>query len=225
MNKAAEQDIDFDATETQDVEGVEKEEETSSEVEVEIVDDTPEEDKGRARRAEGAEPDIPNDEELESYSEGVQKRLKKMKWEFHEERRAKEEAAKLKEEAVSYAQKIKEENDKLKETLEKSEGVLVDQAKGRIDSQIAQAKGKLKEAHEVGDTDALIDAQENGTLEEVFGVGTAATIAQVEKLTFQDNTYNLAPISTREISVKIGQLLLDIKTGNVNDSRGWNMTV
>jgi branched-chain amino acid aminotransferase len=71
----------------------------------------------------------------------------------------------------------------------------------------------------------LIDAQENGTLEEVFGVGTAATIAQVEKLTFQDNTYNLAPISTREISVKIGQLLLDIKTGNVNDSRGWNMTV
>jgi len=163
MNKAAEQDIDFDATETQDVEGVEKEEETSSEVEVEIVDDTPEEDKGRARRAEGAEPDIPNDEELESYSEGVQKRLKKMKWEFHEERRAKEEAAKLKEEAVSYAQKIKEENDKLKETLEKSEGVLVDQAKGRIDSQIAQAKGKLKEAHEVGDTDALIDAQENLT--------------------------------------------------------------
>ena len=95
MNKAAEQDIDFDATEAQDVEEVTKEEETSAEVEVEIVDDTPEEDKGRARRAEGAEPDIPNDEELESYSEGVQKRLKKMKWEFHEERRAKEEAAKL----------------------------------------------------------------------------------------------------------------------------------
>jgi len=163
MNKAAEQDIDFDATETQDIDAVEKEEETSSEVEVEIVDDTPEEDKGRARRAEGAEPDIPNDEELESYSEGVQKRLKKMKWEFHEERRAKEEAAKLKEEAVSYAQRVKEENDKLKETLEKSEGVLVDQAKGRIDSQIANAKVKLKEAHETGDTDALIDAQENLT--------------------------------------------------------------
>ena len=110
MNKAAEQDVDFDATETQDVEEATKEEETSSEVEIEIVDDTPEEDKGRARRAEGAEPDIPDDEELESYSEGVQKRLKKMKWEFHEERRAKEESERLKEEAVTYAQKIKEEN-------------------------------------------------------------------------------------------------------------------
>ena len=163
MNKAAEQNVDFDATETQDVEEATKEEETSSEVEIEIVDDTPEEDKGRARRAEGAEPDIPDDEELESYSEGVQKRLKKMKWEFHEERRAKEESERLKEEAVTYAQKIKEENDKLKETLEKSEGVLVDQAKGRIDSQIANAKVKLKEAHETGDTDALIDAQENLT--------------------------------------------------------------
>ena len=105
MNKAAEQNVDFDATETQDVEEATKEEETSSEVEIEIVDDTPEEDKGRARRAEGAEPDIPDDEELESYSEGVQKRLKKMKWEFHEERRAKEESERLKEEAVTYAQK------------------------------------------------------------------------------------------------------------------------
>ena len=113
MNKAAEQNVDFDATETQDVEEATKEEETSSEVEIEIVDDTPEEDKCRARRAEGAEPDIPDDEELESYSEGVQKRLKKMKWEFHEERRAKEESERLKEEAVTYAQKIKEENDKL----------------------------------------------------------------------------------------------------------------
>ena len=163
MNKAAEQDVDFDATETQDVEAEAKEEETSSEVEIEIVDDTPEEDKGRARRAEGAEPDIPDDEELESYSEGVQKRLKKMKWEFHEERRAKEESERLKEEAVTYAQKIKEENDRLKQTLEKSEGVLVDQAKTRVDSQIAQAKAKLKEAHETGDTDALIEAQENLT--------------------------------------------------------------
>ena len=37
MNKAAEQDVDFDATETQDVEEAVREEETSSEVEVEII--------------------------------------------------------------------------------------------------------------------------------------------------------------------------------------------
>lgn len=156
MNQQA-QDIDFDATETQDVD-VE-----SNEVEIEIVDDTPEEDRNRPRRAEGVEPDVPDDDEIASYSESVQKRIKKMKWEFHEERRAKEEAARLQEEAIKYAQQIKEENDKLKQTLTENEGVLVTQAKGRLDSQIAQAKAQMKEAHETGDTDALIDAQEKLT--------------------------------------------------------------
>ena len=156
MNQQA-QDIDFDATESQDVD------DTSDEVEIEIVDDTPEEDRNRPRRAEGVEPDVPDDDEIASYSESVQKRIKKMKWEFHEERRAKEEAARLQEEAIKYAQQVKEENDKLKQTLTENEGVLVTQAKGRLDSQIAQAKAQMKEAHETGDTDALIDAQEKLT--------------------------------------------------------------
>ena len=156
MNQQA-QDIDFDATESQDVDDI------SDEVEIEIIDDTPEEDRNRPRRAEGVEPDVPDDDEIASYSESVQKRIKKMKWEVHEERRAKEEAARLQEEAIKYAQQIKEENDKLKQTLTENEGVLVTQAKGRLDSQIAQAKAQMKEAHETGDTDALIDAQEKLT--------------------------------------------------------------
>ena len=153
MNQQA-QDIDFDETETQDVD------EASSEVEVEIVDDTPEEDRNRPRRADGVEPDVPDDDEIASYSENVQKRLKKMKWEYHEERRAKEEAARLQEEAIKYAQTIKEENDKLKAALEENEGLVVSQAKGRLESQISQAKAKYKAAYETGDTDALIEAQE-----------------------------------------------------------------
>ena len=155
MNQQA-QDIDFDESDELDVE-------VSDELEVEIVDDTPEEDRNRPRRAEGAEPDIPEDDEISSYSESVQKRIKKMRWEFHEERRAKEEAARLQEEAVKYAQKIKEENDRLRKSLEDSEDVLVTQAKGRLDSQIAQVKAKLKEAHETGDTDGIVDAQEQLT--------------------------------------------------------------
>ena len=71
----------------------------------------------------------------------------------------------------------------------------------------------------------LIEAQRKGTLTEVFGVGTAATIAQVDKLTFEDETFQLSDISTREISNKIGKQLLDIKAGKAADSRNWNMTV
>lgn len=71
----------------------------------------------------------------------------------------------------------------------------------------------------------IIVAQQTGKLTEIFGVGTAATIAQVEKLSFEDKTYQLSEISTREISNKIGKQLMDIKSGDAADSRAWNMGV
>lgn len=128
--------------------------------ELEIVDDTPEEDKGKPRRAEDAEAQIPEDDEIANYSESVQKRIKQLKFEFHEERRRKEEASRLREEAVNYARNITEENKKLRKSLEEGEGVLVEQAKGRVDAELERAKLSYKEAYETGDPDKLIDAQE-----------------------------------------------------------------
>ena len=131
--------------------------------EIEIVDDTPQEDQGKPRRAENAEPKIPSDDEVEKYSEGVQKRIKQLKFEFHEERRAKEEAARMQEEALRYAQQIKAENDRLKKTLDEGEASLINQAKGRIDAQLDKAKAAYKAAYESGDPDALLAAQEQLT--------------------------------------------------------------
>jgi len=131
--------------------------------EIEIVDDTPQEDQGKPRRAEDAKPNIPEDDEIASYSEGVQKRIKQLKFEFHEERRAKEEAARMQEEALRYAQQIKAENDRLKKTLDEGEATLISQAKGRIDAQLDKAKAAYKAAYESGDPDALLAAQEQLT--------------------------------------------------------------
>lgn len=128
--------------------------------ELEIVDDTPEEDKGKPRRAEDAEAQIPEDDEIANYSESVQKRIKQLKFEFHEERRRKEEAARIRDEAVNYAKTITEENKKLRKSLEEGEGVLVEQAKGRVDAELERAKLSYKEAYETGDPDKLIEAQE-----------------------------------------------------------------
>jgi len=51
----------------------------SDNFEVEIEDDTPEEDRNKPRRSEGVDPEIPEDEEIEQYSDNVQKRIKKLK--------------------------------------------------------------------------------------------------------------------------------------------------
>jgi len=132
----------------------------SQDLEIEVVDDTPEEDRGKPKRAENVPPQIPDDDEVSKYSGDVQKRIKQLKYEYHEERRQKEEAKRLSDEAVTATQKLMEENKKLKKTLDDGEGVLVEQAKGRVQAQLEKAKQEYKEAYEAGDPDKLIEAQE-----------------------------------------------------------------
>jgi hypothetical protein len=127
---------------------------------VDIVDDTPDSDKNRARRPDNVDPDIPEDDEIQQYSKDVQKRLNKLKWEFHEERRRKEEALRQTEEAARFAKAMYDQNQRLQSTVRGGERVLIDQAKGRVDAELAQAKADYKAAYEAGDTESLIRAQE-----------------------------------------------------------------
>ena len=127
-------------------------------LEVDIVDDTPEEDRGRippeSRSAEEHE------EELTNVSNNVQKRIKKLKYDFHEERRAKEASSRMRDEAISYAQKVQKENQKLRELVNRGEQVLVDEVKNRTQKELEAAKLQLKRAHEEGDPDSIVGAQE-----------------------------------------------------------------
>lgn len=134
-------------------------ENTDDEFEIEVVDDTPEADRDKARRPDGKEPDLGDDDEINSYSEGVQKRIKKLRFEFHEERRQKEERDRIANEAVEFAKKVQEENNRLRRTLEEGEGVLLNQAKQRLAVQVEQAKAAYKAAYELGDADAITEAQ------------------------------------------------------------------
>ena len=137
-------------------------EESDDNFEIEVVDDTPEKEKPRLE--EDREPEVPSEEEIETYSAGVQKRLNKLKFEAREQERQKLEATKLQEEALRYAQQVKAENDRLKKTLDEGEVTLIDQAKGRIDAQMDKAKAAYKAAYESGDPDALLAAQEQLTI-------------------------------------------------------------
>lgn len=133
---------------------------STSELDIEIIDDTPEQDKGRPRRPEGATPEIPGDDEIANYSEGVQKRIKKLKFEYHEERRAKEEAARQLDEAANLARRLMEEKRQMQEALRKGEEILVESAKSKVDAELDLARKKFKDAYEAGDADAIAASQE-----------------------------------------------------------------
>ena len=128
-------------------------------LEIEVQDDTPPEDRNKPRRPDNAEPDLPDDSELENYSEGVKKRISKLKYEFHEERRRKEEAERLREEAIRFAETKNREAEELRKRLTEGQGAVVTQAKARVETQLEAAKTKFKQAYEAGDADAMLDAQ------------------------------------------------------------------
>lgn len=84
--------------------------------EIEVVDDTPEKDRGR-EPMKTPPPENLSDDELEKYDLSVRSRIKQVQKGYHEERRAKEAAQREREEALRLAQQLVEENKKLKGTL------------------------------------------------------------------------------------------------------------
>lgn len=130
--------------------------EGEGEVDVEIVDDTPPEDKGR-KPLENVEE--VTDEELESYSNNVKKRISELSHAKHDERRAKEAVMREKQELERIAKQMIEENKRLKEYVSNGEqvyaGTLLESAQAKVEA----AKRAYKEAVESYDPDQIVEAQ------------------------------------------------------------------
>lgn len=67
----------------------------------------------------------------------------------------------------------------------------------------------------------IISAAKNGTLQEVFGAGTAATIAQIALIGYRDEKIELPALESRKISNRIKEYLDDIKSGKLPDTDHW----
>ena len=93
------------------------------------------------------------EEELEEYSTGVKNRIDKLTKRMREEERQKTAA-------TQYANSVKTENDQLKLRLNNLDQGYQEEFGGRIDSQLTSAKRAFKDAHEAGDVDRMVDAQE-----------------------------------------------------------------
>jgi hypothetical protein len=127
------------------------------EIEVDIVDDVPEGDRNREALTESPEPD---ENELASYSDRVKKRIGMLQRAFHDERRAKEQSSRERDEAMSYANNIVAKNKSLVQKSNNDDSLLHETWKSKAESDLDNAKKSYKSAYESGDADAVVDAQE-----------------------------------------------------------------
>jgi hypothetical protein len=161
-----------------------KKEAKSDEIEIEIEDDTPEPDRGRKPMKEPVEE--PTDDELASYDEKVQQRIKKFTRGYHDERRAKEEALREREAAESLAKQLWDQNRKLQEQVELGSRAYIEQSKSSAQVEFESAKKRFKDAIEAGDYDAQTEAQ-----------------VEIAKATMNlDKVQNMRPLQAEEKSVQ-----------------------
>jgi|TARA_R110000824_G_scaffold373605_1_gene563990 hypothetical protein len=126
--------------------------------EVEEEDDTPLADKGKEPLPEDMVEALENDT-LEGYSDRVKTRMAQLKKVYHDERRAKEESTREKEEAIKYAKKVYDQNQKLNNQLTAGQEQYMSTVKEKFETDLTVAKRDYREAYDSGDTDKIVEAQ------------------------------------------------------------------
>ena len=137
------------------------EQDVTPDIEIDIEEDTPEEDRGRQPMPKEIVQKLDSDDdELAEYDETVKQKLKQLKKVWHDERREKEAALREHNEAIALARQLLEENQRIKGTLRTGEQEYVTTVQDAANLEMNAAKRAYKEAYESGDSDALTDAQQ-----------------------------------------------------------------
>ena len=142
-----------------EVEGKGKPAREAPEIEIEIEDDTPVEDRGRQPMPKPLVEELEKDE-LDQYDDNVKTKLKQMRKVWHDERREKESAVREQQEAVTLAQRLLEENKRIKSILNTGEKEYVSTIQSNSDMDLKIAQRAYKEAYEAGDADKMVDANQ-----------------------------------------------------------------
>ncbi len=90
--------------------------------------------------------------------------------------------------------------------------------------QMARHWGMKVEERKIS-VEELIRGLENKTVTEAFGVGTAATIAQIEVIGYEGKKYTLPPSADRKFSNRVYQELEGLKRGQRPDPFSWMMKI
>lgn len=129
-------------------------------IEIERIDDTPEEDRARPAPAPETYAAVDDESQDAAYSGKVQGRLRQLRHVYHEERRQKEAALREREAVLGYAQSLQAEVEKLRGLVSSGERVLIDQAQAKGEALVASAREAYRRAHDSGDAEEVARAQE-----------------------------------------------------------------
>jgi|TARA_R100000149_G_scaffold33303_1_gene12761 hypothetical protein len=134
---------------------------SSKDIEVEVIDERPEEDRRPPKVETKEEPvdDEALDKEIADYSKKAGERINKIKYEFHEERRAKEQALRESQEATRALKTLMKENQKLQSVVSQGGDVLNQQALNNAQWAKYNAQEKFKKAYEEGNAEEMALAQ------------------------------------------------------------------
>lgn len=191
---------------------VEEKVEAADDTDYEIVDDTPLKGKSTEENVEPA-----SEEEIEQVNSArVIKRIQQLNRGLNYERQVKESALKEKEEALAFAQKILEENKKLKGSLSEGQQALIEQAKVAVNLEVEQAKEKFKKAYDSGDTEALLEAQEELTAAKI----KADKVLNFKPDTLQDEEKEVKTQKTQEVE-QPAPVVKDKRAAEWHDKNQW----
>lgn len=73
--------------------------------------------------------------------------------------------------------------------------------------------------------DELIEAMENGTLEEAWGCGTAAVVSPIGQLYYDGKTYTINNNEIGDVTHALYEKLTGIQWGKIEDPYGWTMEI
>jgi len=139
---------------------IEASDDNDDKFEIEIEDDTPSEDRNVEPLPENLKEELEEADKSKEYSKNVKEKFTQYKKAWHDERRAKEAAYREQQEALNVAQAILEENKKLKGMLQSGEKELISTYQNSAEMEVDKAKKNYKDAYESGDSDRLLEAQE-----------------------------------------------------------------
>ena len=133
---------------------------SEEEFQIEVVDDRPAEDRVDPREESVSDDSSDHEDEVRETGTRAEKRISKLKYEFHEERRAKEAAERMKDEAIRYAEQQRLQNEEMRKILERGEEVLLTEIRSRTKADIDRARQAYQAAVEDGDSGKILEAQE-----------------------------------------------------------------